>query len=70
MVHIHFLASNEQVELLRLVLDNVGIYLNELQVKLQEIFGVIVSPPTICRTLKKIGCSRRVGNSTYCYTAI
>ena len=53
-------GQHEQVVLLRLVLDNVGIYLNELQLKLQEIFGVIVSPSTICRTLKKIGCSRRV----------
>ena len=53
-------GQHEQVVLLRLVLDNVGIYLNELQVKLQEMFGVIVSPSTICRTLKKIGYSRRV----------
>lgn len=50
----------EKLILLRLILDNTGIYLHELQNKLQELLGVAVSVSTICRTLKKIGCSRRV----------
>ena len=50
----------EQLTLLRLILQNTGIYLSEIQEKLQEEFGVVVSAPTICRTLKLMGCSRRV----------
>ena len=50
----------EQLTLLRLILENTGIYLSEIQEKLQEEFGVAVSAPTICRTLKLMGCSRRV----------
>ena len=49
----------EQVTLLRLILENPGIYLQELQDKLLRIFGVLVSVPTICRTLKYMGCSRQ-----------
>ena len=34
--------------------------MSEIQEKPQEEFGVVVSAPTICRTLKLMGCSRRV----------
>ena len=43
----------EQLTLLGLILDNTGIFL------LYEEFGVLVSAPTICRTLKSMGCTRR-----------
>ena len=49
----------EQTTLLRLVLANPGIYLQELQDELHDIFGVPVSVPTICRTLKYMGCTRQ-----------
>ena len=49
----------EQITLLRLVLANPGIYLQELQDELNDIFGVLVSVPTICRTLKIMGCTRQ-----------
>lgn len=49
----------EQVTLLRLILENSGIYLQELQDELLCNFGVLVSVPTICRTLKYMGCSRQ-----------
>jgi len=45
----------EQIILLRLVLENPGIYLQELQDHLLGIFGVLVSVPTIRRTLKYMG---------------
>ena len=48
----------EQLTLLRL--ENPGIYLQELQDELLDIFGVLISVPTICRTLKYIGCTRQV----------
>ena len=48
----------EQVTLLKLILENLGIYL-ELQDHLLGIFGVLVSVPTICRTLKYMGCTRQ-----------
>ena len=49
----------EQVTLLRLILENPSICLQELQHKLLRISGVLVSVPTICRTLKYMGCSRQ-----------
>lgn len=49
----------EQITLLRLILENPGIYLEELQDRLLVIFGVLVSVPTICRTLKCMGCTRQ-----------
>ena len=45
----------QQVTLMRLVLENPGIYLHELQTKLFHILGVPVSIPTICRTLRYMG---------------
>ena len=54
------LGEFEQLILLRLIGENTGIYLHELQEKFHGIFGVPVSIPTICRTLKRMGCCRRV----------
>ena len=54
------LGDFEQLTLLRLILDNTGIYLHELQHMFYEIFGVTVSLSTICKTLQLMGCSRRV----------
>ena len=42
-----------------MILDRPGIYLSELRMKLDEKFGVPVSVPTICRTLKFMGCTRQ-----------
>ena len=53
------LGDYEQLILLRLILENPGIYLEEIQSKLFDIFGVEVSTPTICRTLMIMGCSHQ-----------
>ena len=53
------LGSYEQLILLRLILEHPGIYLSEIQSKLFDIFRVEVSAPTICRTLKVMGCSQQ-----------
>ena len=49
----------EQVVLLRLILENPGIYLLELQNELLKIFGVSISVATICIKLKYMGCTRQ-----------
>ena len=54
------LGEFEQIVLLRLITDNVGIYLHEVQAKLLSLFGVPVSTATVCRTLKYMGCTRQV----------
>lgn len=54
------LGEFEQLVLLRIIAENTGIYLHEIQAKLQTMFGVAVSPSTICRTLKYMGCTRQV----------
>ena len=54
------LGEFEQLTLLRLILENTGIYLHEIQDKFSDLFGVNVSVSTICRTLRIMGCCRRV----------
>ena len=51
------LGDYEQLILLRIIIES--IYLEEIQSKLCEVFGVDISAPTICRTLKIMGCSRQ-----------
>ena len=49
----------EQLVLLRLIIENPGIYLYEIQEEFYNKFGVEVSTPSICRTLRFMGCSRQ-----------
>ena len=53
------LGDLEQLVLLRLILENPGIYLQEIQDKLLVTFGVEVAVSTICKTLHLMGCSRQ-----------
>lgn len=53
------LGDYEQVILLQMILTRPGIYLLELQAELLKRFGVPVSVPTICRTLRFMGCTRQ-----------
>ena len=56
------LGDLEQLRLLQIVLRNPGIYLHEVQLQLQEAYGVKIHVSTIilCRTLKFMGCTRQV----------
>jgi len=54
------LGEFEQLLLLRFILTDPGMYLYELQDKLRQALGVIVSVSTICRTMKFMGCTRQV----------
>ena len=54
------LGDFEQLVLLNLILENPGIYLDEMKDKLLDRFGVTVNVATICRTLHFMGCSRQV----------
>ena len=49
-----------EFEQLRMISENVGIYMQEVQDKLEAMFGVTVSLSTLCRTLKYMGCTRQV----------
>ena len=51
------LGDYEEVVILQTILARPGIYLAELQDELFDHFGVLVSVPTICRTLKPMGCT-------------
>jgi len=53
------LGQYEQLILLRMIMENPGIYLSEIQEELCDKFGVEVSAPTICRTLRFMGCTRQ-----------
>ena len=55
----HLFEEFEQLLLLRLIIQNPGIYLHEIQNKIFHHTGVLVSSSTICRTLKSMGCSRQ-----------
>ena len=54
------LGDFEQLVLLRIIFENTGMYLHEIQAKLLAAFGVTVSVPTLCRTLKFMGCTQQV----------
>lgn len=54
------LGQLEQLTLLHLILENHGIYLYEIQAKLERLYRTRISVATICRTLRFIGCSRQV----------
>lgn len=54
------LGDFEQLTLLRLILERPGIYLHEIQAELYSMFEVQVSVPTICKTLRHMGCTRQV----------
>ena len=54
------LGDFEQLLLLRLILQNPGIYLHEIKDRLLSMFGVTVTTATICRTLKFMGCTRQI----------
>ena len=49
-----------QLVLLRLILQNPGIYLHEIQAELLTLYGVSVACSTLCKTLRFMGCSRQV----------
>ena len=46
--------------LLILILDRPGIYLHEVQSEWVARFGVDVSVPTLCKTLRHMGSTRQV----------
>ena len=54
------LGQFEQLVLLKITMRNPGIYLHEIKAKLSAKFGVTVGASIICKTLKFMGCSRRV----------
>ena len=54
------LGEFEQLVLLRIITNNPGIYLREIQLEWLRRFGITVSVPTLCRTLKWMGCTRQV----------
>ena len=47
-----------QLALLHLIFKHPGIYLTEMQDKLEAMFGVNISVPTICRTMRRMNCTR------------
>ena len=54
------LGDFEELVLFRMISDFSGIYLHEIQAKFADRFGTDVSAATLCRTLKRMGCTRQV----------
>ena len=54
------LGDLEQLTLLHLILENHGIYLYEIQTKLESLFRARISTAMICRTLRSMGCLHQV----------
>ena len=53
------LSDDDQLLILELIMRYPGIYLRELQTKLQRVRGVVVVASTICRTIRKLDLSRQ-----------
>ena len=49
----------EQIILVRLISENNSIYQSEIKQELEQSFGVPVSASTICRTVRKMGFTRK-----------
>lgn len=55
----HRLHEHDELILIELVSENPSVYLREIQTKLMETTGTVASASTICRTLKRLGITRR-----------
>ena len=56
---LRFLNSQEEIVILDAVFENPGIYLDKIQRYLEEKAGVVISIPTICKTVQRLGLTRR-----------
>ena len=54
-----FLNSQEETVILDAVFENPGIYLDEIQRYLEKKAGVVISILMICRTVQRLGLTRR-----------
>ena len=41
------------------ILKNPSMYLGELRLEVMQVFGIEISPSTVCRTLKRYGLTRK-----------
>ena len=55
----HLVSIGQELLILRMILETPGLYLSDIQAKLTGVLGFEVSIPTICRTLKRMGCTRQ-----------
>ena len=55
----HTLHLHDEYLLVQLLTENPGMYLSEMKRKLNEVTGVITTESTICRTLKRLGFTRK-----------
>ena len=53
------LTSQEESVILHAIFENPGIYLDEIQRYLEEKAGAVISLPMICRTVQRLGLTRR-----------
>ena len=53
------LDSFEETRLIQVLLDRPDIYLDEIKLELHEVTGTDISLSTICRTIKRLGFSRK-----------
>ena len=59
----HRLHEHDELILIELVCENLSVYLHEVQAKLLECTGTEASVATQCRTLKKLGFTRKNSNT-------
>ena len=53
------LDIHTELHVIGFVMENPSVYLSEVCYNIHDIFGEAVSPPTICRLLKRYGISRK-----------
>ena len=53
------LSDREELLVLGFILENPALYLNEVQQKLFDATGILISPPTICRIIRRNGFTRK-----------
>ena len=60
------IGSLGQLEIFRIIFDFPGIYLHEVLNKFAAKFGIRISAATLCRVLKRMGCTRQVIQHVQC----
>ena len=55
----HTLDEHDELILIQIVCENPSVYLREVQLQLQETTGTVASVSTICRSLKRLGFTRK-----------
>ena len=57
--HMRVLNGEQELLVVGLLFENPSLYLSEVCLMVSQTFGILISPPTVCRILHKHGLTRK-----------